>query len=169
MNLSNTTWLSFIKQKMNTSSQISVFEREISPFLQAGVALSGAFILMIAAKILRSAGLEFSERFPWMAAGAFLLLYSIFNAIFGLSARQSSKYYGKSVMAFLSLAFLSGLLAFLFSGISLDDAGSFSWIYLVLTLGYLVFLSMINLMKKIVEFAMREDWQHPRIRSKNRK
>ncbi|MGK0452465.1 MAG: hypothetical protein ACJAXE_003142, partial [Neolewinella sp.] len=45
----------------------------------------------------------------------------------------------------------------------------YKWIYFVVTFGYLVFLSMIAFMKKIVEFAQKEEWNRPKLRQKKRK
>lgn len=39
---------------------------------------------------------------------------------------------------------------------------TYRWIYIVVTFGFLVFLSMVNFMKKIVEFAEKEEWNQPR-------
>ena len=48
----------------------------------------------------------------------------------------------------------------------MSEAGSYRWIYIVVAIGYLVFLSLMAMLRKIVEFAQREEWNHPRIRRK---
>jgi MFS family permease len=147
----------------------SIFEKSYHPVFQASIALTACLVVMVLGKFLTAAGMEFTPRFPWLAIGAFVMCYAIFNSIFSLSAKDPMKYWGQSVMSYLGLAFIGGAFAWLFSGLTLNEAGSFRWIFVVLSIGYLVFLSMVNLMKKIVEFAMREDWQHPRLRSRKRK
>ena len=102
------------------------------------------------------------ERFPWMCAASFLLFFALFNSIFSLSAADTNEYWTKSMIAFAGLALLSGLCAWGFSKLSVNEAGSYKWIFIVVTFGYLVFLSMMGFMKRIVEFAEREDWQSPR-------
>lgn len=68
--------------------------------------------------------------------------------------------------SFLGLAFLNGLAAWLISGVPIGQAQSYRWIYVVVTIGFLVFLSMVNLIKKIVQFAEREEWTQPRKRQR---
>ena len=77
-----------------------------------------------------------------------------------------SKYWGRSIYSFMGLALGSGLTAYLFSSLTISEAGSYRWIYVVLTVGYLVFLSIVTFMRRIVEFAQKEEWNHPRIRHK---
>lgn len=48
-------------------------------------------------------------------------------------------------------------MAWLTSGIAIGQAGSYKFIYLVVSVGFLVFLSLINMVKKIVNFAEREE------------
>ncbi len=55
-------------------------------------------------------------------------------------------------------------MAYLFSSLSLNEAGSYRWIFTVLSFGYLVFLSILGFVKRIVEFAEKEDWQRPKKR-----
>ena len=88
----------------------------------------------------------------------------MFNSVFSLSAENMLKYWGRSIYSYLGLAFASGVAAYFFSAMSIDEAGSYRWIYIVLTIGYLVFLGMMAFMRQIVEFAQREEWNHPRIR-----
>ena len=70
------------------------------------------------------------------------------------------------MLSFAVLVAGSGLVAWVLSGISLNEAGSYRWIFIVLAAVYIVFLSMMGFMKKIVEFAQKEEWNHPRIRNK---
>jgi hypothetical protein len=79
------------------------------------------------------------------------------------------KYWGRSIYSFAGLAAASGLLAWGLSGLSISEAGSYKWIYFVVTFGYLVFLSMIAFMKQIVEFAQKEEWNKPKLRQKKRR
>ena len=143
----------------------SIYNRALSPFTQAGMILGAGLAINIFAKVINLAGLvEVAPRFYWKTSAAFLLLFAIFNSVYSLSTKNTMKYWGRSVYSFLGLAFVSGFFAFLLSGESLDEAGSIRWIYFVVTIGYLVFLSMVNLMRKIVEFAEREEWNQPRRR-----
>jgi len=66
--------------------------------------------------------------------------------------------------SYLALAFATSMAAWGFSGIPLREAGSYRWIYIVVTVGFIVFLSMVNFMKMIVRFAEKEEWNQPRKR-----
>ncbi len=146
---------------------LSLFRRSFSPLLQAGLVFTGALVFMLGGFALGAAGVYRLETlFPWSIATAFLLLFAILNSLMCLKASNTLKYWGSSVYSYLALAVANGLAAWLFSGIPLGEAESYRWIYIVVTIGFLVFLSMVNFMKKIVEFAEREEWNQPRQRRK---
>ena len=93
-----------------------------------------------------------------------MLLFALLNSLMSLRADSFAKYWGHSVYSYMGLALCSGMAAWLFSGIPLRDAGTYRWIFIVVTLGFLVFLSMANFMKNIVRYAEREEWNEPRKR-----
>jgi drug/metabolite transporter (DMT)-like permease len=147
--------------------QTSFFEKAYNPVLQAAVIFGAGVAVTLLSKIVKATGLiEVSQTFPWMSAAAFMLFFAMFNSIFSLSSKNMMQYWGRSIYSFLGLAAASGLMAYLFSSLSINEAGSYRWIYFVLTIGYLVFLSMMATLKRIVEFAQKEEWNHPRIRHK---
>ncbi len=144
---------------------ISVFERKLDPIRQAALFFIAAVVFMTLTLLLDQTGWYDTDRlFPWSIATAFLLLFALFNSLMSLNADNSARYWGRSVYSFLGLAFLNGVAAWLTSGVPLGAAQSYRWIYVVITIGFLVFLSMINLMKKIVQFAEKEEWNQPRPR-----
>ena len=57
----------------------------------------------------------------------------------------------------MAVAAVGGLLAHYISGLSMDEAGHFRWLYICFTFTFLVFLSIVNLMRKIVDIAKRQD------------
>ena len=145
----------------------SIFEKAYDPIIQATTLLGVALLFILISKLVSALGvMEVSDRFPWMTAAAFTFIYAMFNSMFSLSSKNMLKYWGRSVYSFLGLAFGSGLMAYLFSSIPIDEAGSYRWIYIVLTIGYLIFLSMMAAMRKIVEFAQREEWNQPKPRKR---
>ena len=150
---------------MNRTESTSIFNKGLNPILQASITFGGVIVFILCAKLVKLTGLIYvPDRFPWMTAASFLLLFAMFNSVFSLSAENVMKYWGKSIYSYLGLAFASGLAAYFFSAMSIDEAGSYRWIYVVLTIGYLIFLGMMAFMRRIVEFAQREEWNHPRIR-----
>jgi hypothetical protein len=153
---------------MSTSTpKLSVLDRTNDPLVQAAIAFVLVVLFIGSAKLINLTGLmDVPQRFPWMTAASFLLLFAMGNSIFSLASENMLKYWGRSLYAYLGLAATSGLAAYFFSAMSIDEAGSYRWIYLVLTIGYLVFLGMMAFMRRIVEFAEREEWNQPRIHSR---
>lgn len=150
--------------------QHSFFEKAYNPVLQAAVIFGAGIVVTLMAKLVHLTGLiDVPQRFPWMSAAAFMLFFAMFNSIFSLSSKNMTQYWGRSIYSFLGLAVASGFMAYLLSSLSISEAGSYRWIYFVLTIGYLVFLSMMATLKRIVEFAQKEEWNHPRIRHKPRR
>lgn len=154
---------------MDNSNQ-TFLERAQNPIIQALGIYLGVLVMIAGGAIVKSSGLmSVSERFPWMCAAAFMLFFAMFNSVFALSSKNINKYWGKSVYSFMGLAALSGLTAWVTSSLSINEAGSFRWIYLVVTIGYMIFLSMVTIMRTIVDFAQKEEWSQPKIRQKPRR
>lgn len=152
------------------TSKNSIFEKTFDPVLQAAITFGGVVLFILVSKFFRATGImDVSDRFPWMTAAAFLLLFALFNSIYSLTAKSMLKYWGRSIYSFLGLAVASGFVAYLFSSLTISEAGSYRWIYVVVSFGYLVFLTMMALMRRIVEFAQREEWNHPRIRRRRKR
>jgi hypothetical protein len=147
---------------MNDSS---IFESTSPPWKQAITIASGALIIMLIAFLLTVSGIYAQEPlFAWSISAAFLLLFALYNSLLSLNSNKASQYWGQSVYSYIGLAFIMSMAAWLFSGINLNNAGSYKFIYIVVTIGFLVFSSMVNFMKKIVQFAEREEWTQPRKR-----
>ncbi|MDX1667369.1 MAG: hypothetical protein R3350_09070 [Saprospiraceae bacterium] len=149
----------------STQHSDSFYARAYNPYLQASITFGCVLLVIFLSKIVKFTGMVYvPTRFPWMTAAVFLLCFALFNSVFSLSADNMKRYWGRSLYSFLGLGALSALSAYLFSSLTIDQAGSYRWIFIVVTFAYLVFLTMMGLMRKIVEFAQREEWNHPRIR-----
>lgn len=153
-----------------TNPQASVFTKDIPPFRQAVIVflLSGGLMGLTKLVHMASSG-DSDKTLFWTIAATFILFFAIFNALFSLSTKNLDKYWTHSMICYAGLALITGSLAYLLSSIPLDEAGSYRWIFIVLTMGYLIFLSIMTVMRKIVEFAQKEEWNHPRIRKKGRR
>lgn len=150
--------------------QTSFFEKANNPFLQAIVIFVAGVVVTILAKLVNLTGLmDIQQTFPWMSAAAFMLFFAMTNSIFSLSSKNMAQYWARSIYSFIGLTAASGFMAYLFSTLSINEAGSYRWIFTVLTIGYLVFLSIMATIKRIVEFAEKEEWNHPRIRQKTKR
>ena len=147
----------------------SLLEKLKSPVRQAVIILFCVFVFNILIYLMSTVGAEFEQRMPWTIACTFILFFAIFNSILSLMTDNMDRYWTRSILSYVGLAAASGLMAWAFSSLTINEAGSYRWIYIVLTFGYLLFLSMIGFMRKIVEFAQREEWNQPRLRTKKKK
>lgn len=152
------------------TTRSSFFDRAQNPVVQAVAVYVGVLIMIAAGAIVKATGITVvSPRFPWMCAAAFMLLFAMFNSLFALSTDNMGKYWGRSIYSFLGVALVAGFTAYLTSSLSIKEAGSFRWIYIVVTIGYLIFLGLVSMLRTIVEFAQKEEWSQPRIRQKPRR
>lgn len=151
------------------ATEVSIFEKRVDPLLQAAVVLGMVFVIDVFSVIVSGTNtVGVSSRFPWLCAASFMLFFALFNAVLSASAVSTAKYWGRSIYSFMGLALGAGLLAWAFSGLTIGEAGSYRWIYLVVTVGYLVFLGMIAMIKNVVTFAQREEWNQPRTKNRER-
>lgn len=141
---------------MNESS--TIFEKSIPPVYQAVMAYGAILILSILVKLGEFIGI-FAPSFMliWIISASFLLLFGMFNSLFCLSAKSIGQYWSRSIFSYAGLAVMSGLTAWLFTSVSIGEAATFKWLYLVVTVGYLVFLSVVGFIRIIVEIAKQKD------------
>ena len=126
----------------------------------------GVLIMLVAALANFSDGVEVSPNFYWLTAASCILLYAMFNAMISVSAENIDKYWRGAIPIYFGLMILLSLLATMLSGIPIMEAESYAWIYIILTFGYLAFLSMARFIKRILSIAMREE---ERVREQERK
>ncbi len=128
----------------------------------AAGALMIVFLLFGVGSSLAGAGL--GPRFGYQIAATALLLFGLSNALLSLGAPNINKYWSRSFVSFVLLAGLGLLVARVLTGLWISEAGSYKWIYTVLTFGYLVILSIMSAIRGIVNFAEDEEWSQPRKR-----
>lgn len=142
---------------MSFLSKVSSNSR-LNPFFQAAIAFGLIVVFASFAKLLQILGvLPPTFKIIWVVSASFLLLFSIGNGLVFLTAKSTAIYWSRSIMSYASLLIVSALLAWLLTSVSIGDAASFKWIYFVLTIGYLVILSIVGFMKIIVELAQKKD------------
>ncbi len=139
-----------------------------NPIFQACFVLGLVLLSHIGVYMLTSVGVDLQQRLPWTLSTTFILFFAIFNAMISLMSDNMDKYWTRSILSYIVLAATAALLAWAFSSMTINEAGSYKWIYIVLTFGYLLFLSLVRIVRKIVEFAEREEWNHPRVRKKKK-
>lgn len=136
----------------------SFFEKLYNPILQGTAIFSIAFIVMLVIKTLQWAKLtDISGSAFWLVSGTVVLSFAIFNSVLSLSVKNLNQYWTRSIPTYAVLMVLCGSLAYLFSAMTMEDAGTFRFIFTVVTFGYLLFLSVMRFMRKIVDMAQEED------------
>ncbi|MEN9416224.1 MAG: hypothetical protein RLZ62_2528 [Bacteroidota bacterium] len=146
--------------------KISFDTRMNSPIWQA-VTIAAASTIILSGNWLvnlMSPGLS-GRLFPWMIATALMLFFAVMNSLLSIRSDSFVKYWQASMYSYMGLAGASALLAYLFSGVSIGAAGSYKWLFIVVSVGFMVFLSMVNFMKVIVNYAEKEEWTAPRRRN----
>lgn len=138
-------------------SKQSIFERQISPFIQGAAVILLMILTQSLLRLFVNPQDQFGKLDYWILSCALLLLFAVLSSVFSFSAPSAIKYYGQSVTSFLLVAIAGAGLAYFFSGIPFSEAGSFSWIYTVLSVIFIVFLTIVNLMRKIVEIANKQE------------
>lgn len=143
---------------MAQQQNISFFEQEISPFKQVAFVIGIAILLMLLSKVMPlSPAMQKSNAMPWVVSCAMLLFFAMGNSILAFAAKEPTKYWMYSIFSFALLLVILSLLAYGISGVNIDDAGTIRWIYVVFTFGYLVLLSIVNLIRFFVMLAHKSD------------
>jgi len=136
----------------------SIFERRINPIFFALFCFGLSLLFMGVGVLMKQLDIfDMGERFAWTCGGAFLFFFGIFNSVFSLSSGNLNKYWGVSMLAFALLAILTAVAATWISGIPIQEAGTFKWIYFVVTIGYLAFLSITGFIKRIFVVIQKEN------------
>lgn len=135
----------------------SVFAKQIHPYKQLIVCLGLLVIIMSIIKACFSFDGGRSAAVFWEVAFAILMGYALFNSIFSLAYKERGSYFRDSIFSFLAIGAAGGLMAYWYSGLGIDEAGSFRWLYVVFGFSYLVFISIVNLMRKIIEIVKKQD------------
>jgi hypothetical protein len=136
----------------------SFFEKEISPYLQLSVVLGFVVIFQFIVYIFNNRNSTlFVPSTHYTVSLAFSLFYIIFNAILSLSTQNQNAYWGKSITGYFLICALGLGIAYLFSGMTIDEAGPYRWIYAVFTFCYIMLLAIIRSMRKIVSIAQKQD------------
>ncbi|MBK9254257.1 MAG: hypothetical protein IPM42_02085 [Saprospiraceae bacterium] len=136
----------------------TIWEQEISPFKQLVFVLIVAFLLMSLSSIVPKPTFEGRiNNTPWIITAGMLLFYALTNSVMSFGSTRRDTYWLYSILCFGILMITGSLMAWAFSGLKIDEAGTFRWIFFVFTFGYLIFLSIVNLIRFLVELAQKND------------
>ena len=152
--------LTFVIQKrieMENPQQAAFFNKIYNPFLQGGVIFGFVTLIMGGFKILEmSNNIDASPKAFWIVCGTGMLVFALFNSIISLSIKTDmNQYWTRSTGVYVVLMVIGSCLAWFFSGLTIEESGSFKWIFMVVTFGYLLFLSLMRFIKKVVFIAQQ--------------
>ena len=132
-------------------------KKEVKPIRQGIIVLIALIGFNILAYLIQLTGIDLGRTISWEISLTLMLFFAIANTMFFLNTNNKSKYWIQSISTYLTLLIISVLIAKWSSGFGLNEAGSIKWIYFVFTFGYLVFVSIIGMMRRIVEMAIKQD------------
>lgn len=147
---------------MEQKHQKSVFEMDISPFrILLWNALAALFFQAIV--YFNSTGSNaFLPRTQYTVALSFLMVFSLFSAVLSLASQKPDDYWWKSLVSYVILAITSGYTAYLFTGLTPDEAGPFKWMFFVFTFGFILLLAIFRAMRKLMSMAQKMDKRLPK-------
>jgi hypothetical protein len=125
---------------------------QLAAILLVMVVLSGIIHLSMSVEMR-----ELNPNSAWEIMASCVLFFSLVNCVFSLQTTGRTTYWRNSIFSFMGLLLIGGGLAWVFTGVPLMEAGSISWILFVFSFGYLIFLSIANIMRFVVELAQRQD------------
>lgn len=136
----------------------SIFEYKISPVKQAIAVLIVILLTTSIAKLAEVSGIfDPKQYFPWVVTFSFLLFFALANCLLSFSADDPNKYWTYSVLSYAGVAIIGGGIAYFFSGLTLNEAATFRWLFFVFTFGYVILLTIMRAMRKIVNYAQKQD------------
>jgi len=130
----------------------------VKPVYQLGIIM---LLMVVLTGIIELATTDsYKDLYPngaWEIMAACVLFFALVNCVFSLQTTNRQYYWRDSIFSFMALLVLGCLLAWAFTGVTVREAGSISWILFVFSFGYLIFLSIVNVMRFVVELAQRQD------------
>ena len=153
---------------MNISQIISwLGEFRKKPMAQAVIALLLALVLQgFTAVFCLWSDHHVCPEEVWLYCPAMLLLYVLYNVLRGFFIEEMGRYYSASVYGVLMYIGLDLLWCTLLTGRFVDEVGSIGWILFVFGIVYLVFMSILNMIRIIMRIVLKQD-QRAREESEN--
>lgn len=121
------------------------------------ILIAGILFMGISVVFPMSPQAKMAQAMPWVIACAMVLLFALANAVLSLMTKEGQRYWMVSIFSYAGLFIVLCVLARIISGIGIDEAGSIRWVLTVFTFGYLILLSIVNLIKFFVFLAERSD------------
>ena len=140
---------------MNKDS--TILKKDISPFIQGGTVIIALLVFNLIAFIVTQSDSKSENMLAWEFSLTLVLFYALANSIFFLNAKEKGKYWSYSISTYIVVCAVAIFLATIVSGIGIGDSGSVKWIIFIFSFSYLIFISIIGMMRRIVEIAIKQD------------
>jgi hypothetical protein len=95
----------------------------------------------------------------WLVHTAFLLIYIVISAIGSLLAPRVDLYWQQAFLTTTAYILLSSLTTFLISGKWMKEIDTYYWLHILLSVAYLVFMSICRLIRVLIAWLQLEDEQ----------
>ena len=136
----------------------SIFDKPFNPMYQGLLVIAlYAFLLGFIMLLKMFKWVNFQPLDYWKYATSMILFYVMLCCVFCFSTKDKIIYYRNSIFTYLILLILFSLISQFQSGLSIFEAESYSWILTVFSIIFVVMLTIINLVRKIVEVAIKQD------------
>lgn len=135
----------------------SILRKDVHPFVQGGLIITALLLLNLIAFSMRSGSDESASMLAWEVSLTLVLFFAFGNSIFFLNAKEKGKYWSYSISTYIVVCAIAIFLATSISGVGLRDSSSIKWIVSIFSFSYLIFISIIGMMRKIVEIAIKQD------------
>lgn len=136
----------------------SIFDHSFKPVYQGLMVVSIYIVLLLVILILKFIHwIELEPLDYWKFSTSLVLFYIMVSCIFCFTAKEKITYYRNALFTYAAIIFTFTGISNWFSGISLFQAESYSWILTVFSIIFIVMLTIINLVRKIVEIAIKQD------------
>lgn len=143
--------------------QKSVFEMDISPFrILLWNALAAIFFQLVVYWAASGNHIHFLPRTHYTIVLGFLMVFAMFTAVLSVSSHKPDAYWWKSLVSYALLSVSTGFTAYLFSGLTPDEAGPFRWMFFVFTFGFVFLLAIFRVIKWLVKLAQKMDSRLPK-------
>ncbi len=128
------------------------------PYYQMMVCLFISIFLQLFLVLLKRLGVFGIEDLDiWIMYPTLLFLYIVFNTILGFNQKEISNYYKESIYSFMLYLILGYGVSWILGGQKTFEEKNFGWILIVIIIIYLVFTSILNLIRFIIGIVLKQD------------
>lgn len=138
---------------MNEQPQSNSLTTRISPVRLAAILLVSALVVSVIQNA--SSEDEAVNLFPYLMTCSVTLLYAVFTSVSLVTISDIKCHWGQAMIGFVLLLLLGIAGAYIISGVFVIEAASYYTIYSVVTIGYLVFLSIMRGVRFVIDYSHR--------------